>query len=403
MQYIGLSDLIGGFIDRLPDYAVRFGSFLLNTVRRFVMNPWGFVTMLVGAVIAIDMLDEAIVNITNSIKEGVQMVQNSLINWVNSITVRSCGFYDYVCYVEAGLSGAVKVILSVLFTYIVQPILTFVEFIMNSINYTAKIIFYSISSFLCNFINKFYSVITGAYASYRVFRSIGSSILYAFTRGRLLDGVFGGVFAPFIVYIITSSIANTLLNFILSQFGVNCNTLSVPSTTQTKLPTISVTAVQSVGSTATYSLYTKSTGAPPQHVYDSAKYAFTQLTVSTLKPVAYEDASYSFTALTRLPVTESISDYARYGFTVIPPAFLTILTNGTDAFTVESMIIIPVTLSDNSNYVFKVITGVGTSVLISDSASYSVSILAITTCNSTVSSSTPTSVGCESVTTSASA
>ena len=388
MQYIGLSDLIGGFVDRLPDYAVRFGSFLLNTIRRFVMNPWGFVTMLVGAVIAIDMLDEAIVRITNSIKQGVQMVQNSLINWINSITVRKCGLYDYVCYVEAGLAGAVKAILSVLFTYIVQPILTFVEFIMNSINYTAKVIFYTISSFLCNFINKFYSVITGAYASYRVFRSIGSSILYAFTRGRLLQGIFGGVFAPFIVYIITSTIANTMLNFILNQFGVNCNTLSEPSTTPTKLPTIAVTAVQSASVGSQYSLYTKSTGSPPQVRYVSAKYTFTQLTVNTPKPVTYVNASYSLTSLTRLPITEVIGDYAKYGFTIIPPAFLTILTTGTDAFTVESMIMIPVALSSTASYALRLGSGISILAKINDSSSYGFTPILYVGCSSSGSSIT---------------
>jgi len=45
MQYVGLGDLLSGFINRIPTYATQLGRFLLNSFIRFILNPWGFVTV----------------------------------------------------------------------------------------------------------------------------------------------------------------------------------------------------------------------------------------------------------------------------------------------------------------------------------------------------------------------
>ena len=383
MQYLGLGDLFSGFIDRMPELALRIGDFLLKSIRKLVMNPWGFVTVIVGSVIAIDLIDEAVSNLASALSNVIRMANVAIVNFINSIHTGSCSPGDILCSIENGLLYVTKLAVTFLFGYIIEPISYALVSIFNSIAYVAKLMFHSISKFLCNYVLGFYQAITASYAAYRVINWIGLGALRALTSGKVMRGLLGSIAAPFVTFFITYLLSNALLNLVLNFFGINCQSLTLPAPPQpispkapTQLPT------PSIGDTATYSLYTKSTGAPPQVGYVSAKYAFTQLTVSTLKPVVYEDASYSFTTLTRLPVTESIGDYAKYGFTVIPPAFLTLALTGTDAFTVESMIIIPVSLNDTATYMFRFMSGIGIKVNIADSASYSLGLTLYVGCSS---------------------
>jgi len=71
MQYVGLGDLLSGFINRIPTYATQLGRFLLNSFTRFILNPWGFVTVLVGVGLAIDLLDRAFISIVTSLSNGL--------------------------------------------------------------------------------------------------------------------------------------------------------------------------------------------------------------------------------------------------------------------------------------------------------------------------------------------
>jgi len=380
MQYVGLGDLLSGFINRIPTYATQLGRFLLNSFTRFILNPWGFVTVLVGAGLAIDMLDRAFISIVSSLESGVKLTQQSIANWINSITPPTCGTFDILCYIESGLLRVAKLIISAIFTYIISPLLNFISFILNSVLYVAKIVLYTVARFLCDFMGKYYGVITGAYATYRMFRSIGGRLLTAFTRGRLVQGIFGGVIAPILVYTITSTIATTLLNFVLSQFGVSCSTLTEPKAPVVKLPTVSTTAVQSIGSGVVYGFSVTYGKAVVESVPVATHYGFVQNTVGTTTLSISESSSYVFNVKTAPPASVSMSVNARYGFGVTPPLYFTVIINAGLAFTIAPQLNVPVSMSDAVNYVFKLLS-VGTvdvAVSMSDGVSYGLGSISIT-------------------------
>jgi hypothetical protein len=353
------------------------------------MNPWGFVTVIVGSVIAIDLIDEAVSNLASALSNVIRMANVAIVNFINSIHTGSCSPGDILCSIENGLLYVAKLAVTFLFGYIIEPISYALISMFNAIAYVAKLMFHSISKFLCNYVIGFYQAITASYAAYRVVNWIGLGALRALTSGKVMRGLLGSIAAPFATFFITYLLSNALLNLVLNFFGINCQSLTPPSPPTSitpKAPTL-LTA-PSIGVTATYSLYSKSTGSTPQVGYVSAKYAFAQVTVGTLSPVAYVGASYSLTSLTRLPIAEVIGDYAKYGFTVIPPAFFTLALTGTDAFTVESMIMIPVTLSNAATYLFRFVSRIGIPVSISDSSSYSLKTTLFIGCSSSGSSIT---------------
>jgi hypothetical protein len=356
MQYVGLGDLLSGFINRIPTYATQLGRFLLNSFTRFILNPWGFVTVLVGVGLAIDLLDRAFISIVTSLSNGVQLAQQSIANWVNSITPPACGSFDILCYIESGLLRVAKAIISAIFTYIISPLLNFISFILNSVLYVAKIVLYSVARFLCDFMGKYYGVITGAYATYRMFRSIGGRLLNAFIRGRLIQGIFGGVIAPILVYTVTSTIATTLLNFVLSQFGVSCSTLTEPQAPVTKLPTISTTAVQSIGSGVVYGFSVTYGKAVVESVPVAAHYGFVKNTVGTTTLSISESSNYALSVKVAPPTSASMSVNAKYGFGVTPPLYFTVIVNAGLAFTITPQLTVPVSVSDAVAYVFKVLS-----------------------------------------------
>jgi len=356
MQYVGLGDLLSGFINRIPTYATQLGRFLLNSFTRFILNPWGFVTVLVGAGLAIDMLDRAFISIVSSLESGVKLTQQSIANWINSITPPACGSFDILCYIESGLLRVAKLIISAIFTYIISPLLNFISFILNSVLYVAKIILYTVAKFLCDFMGKYYGVITGAYATYRMFRSIGGRLLSAFTRGRLIQGILGGVVTPILVYTITSTIATTLLNFVLSQFGVSCNTLTEPKAPVTKLPTISTTAVQSIGNSVVYGFSVTYGKAVVESIPVTTHYGFVKNTVGTTTLSISESSSYVFNVKTAPPASASMSVNVKYGFGVTPPLYFTVIVNAGLAFTITPQLTVPVSVSDAVAYVFKVLS-----------------------------------------------
>jgi len=380
MQYVGLGNLLSGFINRIPTYATQLGRFLLNSFIRFVLNPWGFVTVLVGVGLAIDLLDRAFISIVTSLSNGVQLAQQSIANWVNSITPPACGSFDILCYIESGLLRVAKAIISAIFTYIISPLLNFISFILNSVLYVAKIVLYTIAKFLCDFMGKYYGVITGAYATYRMFRSIGGRLLSAFTRGRLIQGILGGVVAPIIVYTVTSTIATTLLNFVLSQFGVSCSTLTEPQAPTVSLPTVSTTAVQSIGSGVVYGFSVTYGKAVVESIPVSVHYGFAQNTVGTTTLSISESSSYVFNVKAAPPTSASMSVNATYGFAFTPPLYFTVIVNAGLAFTITPQLTVPVSMSDAVSYVFKLLSvgAVNVTVSISDSASYSLGSISIT-------------------------
>jgi len=227
---------------------------------------------------------------------------------------------------------------------------------------------------------KYYGVITGAYATYRMFRSIGGRLLTAFTRGRLVQGIFGGVIAPILVYTITSTIATTLLNFVLSQFGVSCSTLTEPKAPVVKLPTVSTTAVQSIGSGVVYGFSVTYGKAVVESVPVATHYGFVQNTVGTTTLSISESSSYVFNVKTAPPASVSMSVNARYGFGVTPPLYFTVIINAGLAFTIAPQLNVPVSMSDAVNYVFKLLS-VGTvdvAVSMSDGVSYGLGSISIT-------------------------
>ncbi len=203
---------------------------------------------------------------------------------------------------------------------------------------------------------KYYGVITGAYATYRMFRSIGGRLLTAFTRGRLIQGILGGVVAPIIVYTVTSTIATTLLNFVLSQFGVSCNTLTEPQAPITKLPTVSTTAVQSIGNSVVYGFSVTYGKAVVESVPVATHYGFVQNTVGTTTLSISESSNYVFNVKTAPPASASISVNAKYGFGVTPPLYFTVIVNAGLAFTVTPQLTVPVSVSDAVAYVFRVLS-----------------------------------------------
>jgi hypothetical protein len=375
MQYVGLSDLLSGFINRIPTYATQLGRFLLNSFTRFILNPWGFVTVLVGVGLAIDVLDRAFINIVSSLEGGVKLAQQSIANWVNSITPPACGSFDILCYIESGLLRVAKAIISAIFTYIISPLLNFISFILNSVLYVAKITLYSVAKFLCDFMGKYYGVITGAYATYRMFRSIGGRLLSAFTRGKLIQGILGGVVAPIIVYTITSTIATTLLNFVLSQFGVSCSTLTEPQAPVTKLPTVSTTAIQSIGSGVVYGFSVTYGKAVVESVPVNIHYGFVRNTVGTTTLSIDESSNYTLNVKVAPPTSASMSVNAKYGFSVTPPLYFTVIANAGLAFTVTPQLTVPVSISDAVAYVFKVLSvgAVDVAVAMSSGVTYGVS------------------------------
>jgi len=265
-QFIGLSNIFGELISKIPEYLERFSSFALNLFRRVVSNPIGFMGVFVSVFIANYSIDSLFNTIVNDLDSAVNYVSDSISNFISSITLQSCGAGDIACYVYNAFAEFSKYLLQGIYIAFIYPITSIIGAFLQFISYVIKMNMYLIQSTLCYVANTWFPPIAGTYVAFKGFESIGSwlfqsalNAIHGGSLGKGLLGIIAGLSVPILSFISVDALSKGLLVMVENVFGINCANIKPPSLNITvqvpRVGTISQNTVESI----TYSLMYKTT------------------------------------------------------------------------------------------------------------------------------------------------
>jgi len=265
-QFIGLSNIFGELISKIPEYLERFSSFALNLFRRVISNPIGFMGVFVAVFIANYSIDSLFNTIVNDLDNAVNYVSSSVSNFISTITLQSCGAGDIACYVYNAFAEFSKYLLQGIYIAFVYPITYVIGAFLQFISYVIKMNMYLIQSTLCYVANSWFPPIAGTYVAFKGFESIGSwlfqsalNAIHGGSLGKGLLGIIAGLSVPILSFISVDALSKGLLVMVENVFGINCANIKPPSLNITvQVPRVGTISQNTVEST-TYSLMYKTT------------------------------------------------------------------------------------------------------------------------------------------------
>lgn len=312
MQYIGFSDIFGRFIDQIPNLAIRLGQFLLSFIRRFLANPLGFATMILGTLLTVDLIDKITYEFASALSTIVNTIQNNIQNTLSGLSTTKCGSLDFVCYIRNGLVWFAQTILTLIFSYVVKPLLGAIGQILSLVAYITKTIMYHLAKLICSYVDYVYPIIAGGYVAYRAFSWIGIRLLTKLTITRILTTALG----TFASFFIGMALSKALLDLILNLIGISCTSLSKPTVPTITTPiTPSVTPPQ-IGVGTSYGLsYTGTTGRYVENMVTTPRYTLSISQSQGLKQVRTVSGTYTLVAKV-VPTPLALASVAvNYGLT----------------------------------------------------------------------------------------
>ena len=347
MQYIGLGDVFGRFIDQIPTLAIRLGQFLLTFIRRFLANPLGFATTILGALLAVDLVDKIVYEVSNALSTVVKSIQSSIQSSLSKLTTTNCGTLDFVCYIRNGLIWFAQTILSIIFTYIVNPLLGALSYILGLVAYVAKTIMYNMAKLICSYVDYVYPVIAGGYVAYRAFTWIGIRLISKISFGRIMSAILG----PFASFIIAMALSKALLDFMLSLLGISCSSLTKPTMPTVTTPIPTPVSPPQIGTNVTYGLsYSGAVGRLVTNVATSARYIVSIGQSQGLKQVRTISGTYALTAVVRPPIIVPITVALTYGLTPTTAPTLTLAFTDSESGMIYTTIRVAFTIGESASY-----------------------------------------------------
>lgn len=314
-QYVGLSDVLGRLVTELPNYAYRFGRFLLHLLRRVVANPVGFVTIVTGIALGTYMVDKWFDGLLTSLQAQVQSTINYISQGILSINTPPCSLSNILGCVEGALIDVVKFIVNNVFGTITNAFLTLVAYIVAGIKYVVEWHMYVVCYVLCTYIQPMFSTVSAGYVGARVISSLWRM---AHGRpGRLIMTPILGVGTAFVTY----AVAKSFLDYVLYIIGIQCNpqvqTCREPPPLQLTLYQVTPPPTPKQGVSITESVsYSLNVGSTQLQ----------KLLISTKEGVGYS------LGLARAPkLTLSASEYVLYSLLVRTPQQSSLVLRSTES------------------------------------------------------------------------